>query len=240
MYKIIFMTLLTMVSCNAIAEWVELDRSEIQTSYANPSTIDISGSKIKLWLLSNYKTPHKYDGKSFFSIQSQNEYDCNEAQFRMLEYSLLSGKMGAGEVIQHNTNVNKWQQISKGSVDEIFWNAACNPAAGLVKVGDSETMFVYANPFSIRKNNNKVKMWELFDLKSAKEGDGGQKYLSVMHQAEYDCKENRYRTLTVSYHSENKAKGTLIFTDTHTQKWDSIVKESADEVFWKIACNNPK
>lgn len=243
MHKFMLMMLLSVANCSAMAEWIEIDHSAIQTSYADPATMNIAGSKVILPLLSNYKTPHKYSGKPFFSIQSQNEYDCNNAQFRMLEYSLHSGEMGGGEVIYRNTNADKWRQTAKGSADETFWKAACSPTTGWVKVGESKIMFVYANPFSIRKNFSllkttaQVSMWELFDLKTAKERDGGLKYLSVMHRAEYDCKENQYRTLAVSYHAENMAKGDLIFADNHPQKWDAVKAGSADEVFWKMACN---
>jgi hypothetical protein len=158
----------------------------------------------------------------------------------MLEYSLHSGKMGDGEVLQSSLNIGKWQAITARGGEEIFWKAACDPATGWVKIGESEIMFVYTNPFTIRKRFSNVKMWELFDLKSAKVDDSGKNYLSVMHQAEYDCKENQYRTLAISYYSENMGKGDQISTVSKSQEWDSVVSGSADEAFWKIACSNPK
>lgn len=69
--------------------------------------------------------------------------------------------------------------------------------AGWVRVSESEdeNITVYVNPNTIRKVGNNVKMWELGDYKTAKDSGVGTQYMSVKGQAEYNCKEEKYRTL---------------------------------------------
>lgn len=225
------------LACGGIAsaEWIEVDGSDIQTTYTEPSSIEVSGSKVSLWLLSSYKTPKKYDGKPFQSVMSQYEYDCRSRQYRMLAYSLRAGKMG-GEELHGEASVDKWKQIADGSADEVLWKRVCTPESGWIKVGESDQMTVYANPFTLRKKGSRVRMWELFNFRSPRLHNNWQKYLSVRHQAEYDCKEMQYRTLEVEYHADNMGKGEEIFNDDKAKKWEAVQAGSADQLFWKMAC----
>lgn len=225
------------IACdNADAEWIEVDHSEIQTTYADPASIEVSGNRISMWLLSSYKTPRRYEDKKFLSVKTQYEYDCGGEQFRMLEYSLRAGKTGEGEELHGETSVDKWKRVAKGSADESLWKKVCDPSAGWSKVGESDAMIVYANPYTVRKKGGRARMWELFDFKSAQMKGEGKRYLSIKHQAEYDCKAKQYRTLEVAYHAENMGRGKEVADDDKTQRWDPITTGSADELFWKMAC----
>ncbi len=234
--RTLFLMMLFALNNSAMAEWVKVHSSAIQATYANPATIDMAGSNIKMWLLSDYKKPHKYEDKPFLSVMSQNEYDCDDAQLRMWSYSLHAGNMGKGEVVYTDSNKTAWKQVVAKSVDEIAWKTVCALSAGWVKVGDNEVMSGYANPFSIRKSGDKAKIWELFDLKSTKEQGGKYKYLSIKLHAEYDCKESQFRTLSISYHPKSMGEGDQVFADTRPQKWEPVAT-GADKVLWKIACD---
>lgn len=230
--------LIAMTNGTARAEWVEIDHSDIQTTYADPSSANISGSRATIWLLSSYKAPRKYDDKKFQSVLSQYEYECRDEQFRMLAYSLRFDKTGKGEELHSEAGIDKWKRIIKGSIDETLWKKLCTPDAGWSRVGESEKMLVYANPYTARKKGGKVKMWELFDFKSVQQREG-KKYLSIRHQAEYDCKEKLYRTLEVAYHAENMGKGKEVSDDDRTKKWEAVAEGSADRVFWGMVCGGP-
>ena len=233
--RTLLLMMLFALSNSAMADWIKVHSSAIQATYANPATIDLAGNNIKMSLLSDYKKSHKYDDKQFLSVMSQNEYDCDDAQLRMLSYSLFTGNMGKGEVVYTDPNKTGWKQVAAKSTDEIAWKTACDISAGWVKVGDNEVMTGYANPFSIRKVAGKAKIWELFDFKSEKEQDGKHKYLSVKLYAEYDCKENQFRTLSISYHPKSMGDGDQVFADTKAQKWEPVAT-GADKILWKIAC----
>lgn len=95
----------------------------------------------------------------------------------------------------------------------------------------------YTNPNTIRKSSSKVKMWSLIDYNSAQHVYADTKFLSQKSQQEYDCKEERRRTLYFSWHSENMGKGNVIYTDNKPDnKWSPVPPESTDEILWKFAC----
>ena len=74
-------------------------------------------------------------------------------------------------------------------------------AAAWIEIGldDDGTTTAYANPTTILKAGNRVKMWVLLELKTAKITAAGEPYMSSKMQNEYDedycvekcCKTNR-------------------------------------------------
>ncbi len=57
---------------------------------------------------------------------------------------------------------------------------------------ETETITAYADPDTIRKTGNRVKMWVLVDYKKDEEEFG---ILSARLKEEYDCKEKKQRIL---------------------------------------------
>ncbi len=97
-----------------------------------------------------------------------------------------------------------------------------------------EATMIYANPATIRKKGNIVKLWTLTDYKVAKRLSD-KKYMSSKEQYQYDCKEERSRLLTVTAFSKNMGKGEVVGTGGPTE-WDSVMPDSLDEASWKFAC----
>ena len=112
-------------------------------------------------------------------------------------------------------------------------------AAEWVEVGSDETATVYADTATIRKARNRVKMWSLFDYKTVRVPDKPlQPYLSMRGQSEYDCKKQRSRGLSVSFHPGHMARGdvTLIHTNASPDNWRPVPPGSVIEALWKVAC----
>lgn len=105
-----------------------------------------------------------------------------------------------------------------------------------VVVGKNEKFTAYASPASIRKDGNMVKMWDLFDYKTAQTSATGKRFLSSKRHIEYDCKEMRARPFAVSSHTENLSKGQLVEASDLSPKWNVVATGSADELLWKFAC----
>ena len=99
----------------------------------------------------------------------------------------------------------------------------------------SNSFDVYLNPDTIRKSSNNVKMWVLYDNKWAR-GNAGKKYMSTKLQNEYNCKEERIRTIYQIHYSENMGSGEVVFTFKKPNEWTPITPDSVDEGVWKIAC----
>ena len=105
---------------------------------------------------------------------------------------------------------------------------------------DNTDTIYYANPTTIRKAGNMVKIWELYDLKTAQKSSEGTSYLSMKMQSEYDCKEERQRTLFISHYSKNMGRGEAVFsfsyTDSNINSWTPVSPGSVGEGLWKFAC----
>jgi hypothetical protein len=108
--------------------------------------------------------------------------------------------------------------------------------AAWVKVtttGNGENTF-YLEPDSFRKNGNLRTVWQVQDYKKIRP-DGT---MSFRTKNEYDCKEERYRVLAASNHSENLANGRVISDFGSYESWIEIAPNTPSEVFLKIVCAN--
>jgi len=96
---------------------------------------------------------------------------------------------------------------------------------------------VYVDPDTIRHEADGVEMWELYDYK--KRGTtGGISFLSFKKLNEYNCGEERIRTLAVMYHSGNIGNGMVVSTNSEKGKWKRAPAGSVGEALWKFACGN--
>jgi hypothetical protein len=126
MRKMILILLLAVVSSNAMAEWVAVNRNKYATGYANPATIVKNGNIAVMWSLVDCKTITRFiGGPPFMSIKSQEEFDCKEKKLRTLVYTLHSGKMGEGEVVYSDSNPSKWASALPESGMGDFLKIAC-------------------------------------------------------------------------------------------------------------------
>jgi len=105
-----------------------------------------------------------------------------------------------------------------------------------VRIGTTNKSTVYADPTTIRKSGNKVKMWVLYDFNSVK-GVSGEKYLSSKTQAGYDCMEEQEKILYYSWHSKNMGRGDVFWSKNKPNlDWTPVIPGSMRKPFWKIAC----
>ncbi len=105
-----------------------------------------------------------------------------------------------------------------------------------VKVGtsDDKTTTIYADPSTIRKSGNRVKMWALWDYSTAQEG-GSKPYMSVRIQNEYNCKEETSRQIYATTFSGNMAGGHTIGRQGG-REWEPVAPRTHGEALWKFAC----
>jgi hypothetical protein len=90
---------------------------------------------------------------------------------------------------------------------------------------------------TIKRKGHKVKMWDLYDFKTVKEGRGGKGYLSSLMLHEYDCEEETIRLLDLHGYSGNIKTGDNVFSHSNLKEEPkSIRPDTIDSVFYKIAC----
>jgi hypothetical protein len=105
-----------------------------------------------------------------------------------------------------------------------------------MSLGESDSgTSVYADPTTMRREGDLVKMWVLFDFKTVRTKEGVS-YSSAKAHINYDCTEQRYEGLTVMYFSGNMGNGNLLDRSSGKGKWLRISPGSLDQSLWKLAC----
>ena len=104
--------------------------------------------------------------------------------------------------------------------------------------GDGGDDFIhYVDRATIRRNGNLVKMWDLKDYKTPQKSSGGDSYLSIKSQSEYDCKEEQMRMLALLLFSGKMGSGKVVYsTSEASMQWQPISPVSIGETLWKVAC----
>ena len=101
---------------------------------------------------------------------------------------------------------------------------------------DDSGSTIYADPSTIRKVGNRVKMWVLFDYRKATL-DAGDKIMSKRKHEEYDCKKKQIRLLYLSKHTGRFTEGKVVYlNDIPYNKWVPVVPGSVLEDLWRYAC----
>ena len=96
----------------------------------------------------------------------------------------------------------------------------------------------YANLLDIKtiKKFSKLRLWTVEDFNTLQKVANYQ-YLSVKSFAEFDCKMSQIRIMGYSLYQENMAKGKVIFSKGTPFNWEKINKNTMNDVYLKIACN---
>ena len=93
----------------------------------------------------------------------------------------------------------------------------------------------YADSDTIRRKDEIVKMWILFDFKTT-QTVAGHLILSMKGQEEYDCDGKRRRVLTFSEFSGNMGGGKEVNSTSGEGTWRPIVPEGVVQSLWEFAC----
>ncbi len=123
----ILILLLATVSSHAVAEWINIStNSNGSAIYADPTTIQKSGDRTKMWVLFDYRKAIIESGDKIMSVKKYEEYDCNKSQARLLYLSKHSGRFAEGKVVYVNDiPYNEWIPVVPSSIPEDIWRYAC-------------------------------------------------------------------------------------------------------------------
>jgi hypothetical protein len=115
---------------------------------------------------------------------------------------------------------------------------ACSAAsAGVwIEMSRNDDYAAYADPSTIRREGDLVKMWSMFDYKNLQPGPGGKPYLSTRRHFEYDCKQRRARALGASVHAVKAGNGEALIATDARLGWSKVAPDSADDFLLKFAC----
>jgi hypothetical protein len=104
--------------------------------------------------------------------------------------------------------------------------------ANWVMYDTTDTNTFYYDPATIRKDGNMRQVWALLDWRK-RDKDG---VMSHRLRYEYDCKQERYRFLGISVHTEPMAGGKVLHAEGGSNDWAEIAPETVIEKLLKIVC----
>jgi hypothetical protein len=96
---------------------------------------------------------------------------------------------------------------------------------------------IYADPATLKKTDDVVKMWGLLDYKTPEKDGAGKPYSSVKLLQEFDCKAAQGRTRYFSFHAGQMGTGLLVHSEMRTtSEWLPANRARPGELLWKFAC----
>jgi hypothetical protein len=97
---------------SAQAEWKKITTTDSGTIYVDDGTIKRNGPIRSFWSLLDYRTPQKAQRGAFFvSTRTHMEMDCRKEMVHILQFSMHSGPMLTGEIIDSQGVMREWQTI---------------------------------------------------------------------------------------------------------------------------------
>jgi hypothetical protein len=111
-----------------------------------------------------------------------------------------------------------------------------NAAAEWVKIGETESSATYVEPTTIIRAGDLARMWRMVDLRKEFSIGTDKPFMSSKGQDEYDCKGEKARVITLSFHSENMGAGDVVHFEANATGWEPVKPRSIGEILWKIGC----
>jgi hypothetical protein len=105
--------LLTLLAAQAArAEWQKVTTTDSGIIYVDDGTIKRNGPIRSFWSLLDYRTPQKAQrGAYYVSTRTHMEMDCRKEIVHILQFSMHSGPMLTGEIVDSQGVMREWQTI---------------------------------------------------------------------------------------------------------------------------------
>ena len=113
---LIAFALLASLSASAWSEWTLVESSHEFDLYADLTTIRKKGNTVKMWVLREYGSVQRVQGRVFLSARMLEEYDCTEERSRFLAMSFHSAQTAGGQVIATTSRPTEWLPVAPGTV----------------------------------------------------------------------------------------------------------------------------
>ena len=107
------------------------------------------------------------------------------------------------------------------------------------KVGVTDNSDVYIDFNTIKKVEKNMRVWVLYDFRQESQ-NGMFKFSSYTDYSEFDCSQDRYRTLQQTMYSGRMGNGSTKNVDFNTEKWTYIVPTTMNESILKLVCKSKK
>jgi len=100
-------------------------------------------------------------------------------------------------------------------------------------IGISGGITVYADPNTVPKYSDKVKMWEMHDSRLPNSSNTSSK-----KRVEYDCTKKQARQLQATYYFGSMGSGGVFMNVPDPGQWEAVLLGTATKELWNFACKN--
>lgn len=115
------------LGCGAAAEWVIVTDHDEYIAYADPGTILRDGERAQMRDLVDLKSARSSPfGNRHASSKAQSEFDCQNPRMRTIAFTLHSGQMGEGEIVETLAESNGWLPVAPGTLLNRLRQFACS------------------------------------------------------------------------------------------------------------------
>jgi hypothetical protein len=109
-------------------------------------------------------------------------------------------------------------------------------AAHWIALHESDEYIAYADPATRLRFGDIVQLRDLIDLKTAKASPYGVEHASSTASSEFDCRDERMRTLRLFLHSGRMGEGEIVETAALSDRWLPVAQGSLLRILWQYAC----
>lgn len=126
-YMAALMSLMTMASMSALAEWFRVSGNEKVSAYADTTSLRQKGNIVRMTSLFDFKVENLLeDGTSYQSVIRETEFNCRDHVQHMVGFSLYTGNMGKGRLLDKGADPQDWKPVSPSGIANAMYRFACS------------------------------------------------------------------------------------------------------------------
>jgi hypothetical protein len=93
------------------AEWVRVGGTHKYDRYVDMTTIGVSGPKVTLWTLRDFRVERAIPGGPYRSLKIKRQYDCDQRKSRPLHVRYYSQALAQGPVLYAAPATREWSRV---------------------------------------------------------------------------------------------------------------------------------
>lgn len=126
-YVAALMALMTSASNSALAEWFRVSGNDKVTAYADTTSLRQKGNIVRMTSMFDFKVENLLvDGTSYQSVVRETEFNCRDHVQHMVGFSLYTGNMGKGRVLDKGGDAQDWKPVSPSGMANSMYKFACS------------------------------------------------------------------------------------------------------------------
>lgn len=113
----------------AATEWVRVGGTHKYDRYVDVTTIGVSGSKVTLWTLRDFRVERVIPRGPYRSLTIKRQYDCSQRKSRPLQIRYYPQAMARGRMLYAAPATREWSRVGPVSDDNAEMKVACRQSS---------------------------------------------------------------------------------------------------------------